>query len=190
MLSLIHFTSRFLQSNNPFFIGRSKRTQRGKAELPSSLPSLRRGRTSGEVDMINAGCFACANSILISHLTKSSIASPCFPISKSKISFQKHRAHKPSTACSPNSKIQSFRVNAAGFNPSTKPNSIVCSDCDGNGAILCTQCKGTGVNSVDHFNGQFKAGELCWLCRGKRDILCGNCNGAGFIGGFMSTFDD
>jgi len=27
-------------------------------------------------------------------------------------------------------------------------------------------------------------------CRGKRDILCGSCNGAGFLGGFMSTFDD
>jgi len=33
------------------------------------------------------------------------------------------------------------------------------------GAKSCTQCKGTGVNSVDHFNGQFKAGGLCWLCR-------------------------
>ncbi|KAG5113246.1 hypothetical protein AAZX31_13G151500 [Glycine max] len=68
--------------------------------------------------------------------------------------------------------------------------SIVCSDCDGNGAKSCTQCKGTGVNSVDHFNGQFKAGGLCWLCRGKKDILCGSCNGAGFLGGFMSTCDD
>ncbi|XP_021817709.1 uncharacterized protein LOC110759878 isoform X2 [Prunus avium] len=57
------------------------------------------------------------------------------------------------------------------------------------GAISCSQCKGTGVNSVDHFNGQFKAGGLCWLCRGKRDILCGECNGAGFLGGFMSTQD-
>ncbi|XP_027330052.1 uncharacterized protein LOC113846229 [Abrus precatorius] len=74
--------------------------------------------------------------------------------------------------------------------PSTKSKSIVCSDCDGNGAILCTQCKGTGVNSVDHFNGQFKAGGLCWLCRGKKDILCGTCNGAGFLGGFMNSFDD
>ncbi|KAM7512706.1 hypothetical protein LguiB_011581 [Lonicera macranthoides] len=71
-----------------------------------------------------------------------------------------------------------------------KPNSIVCAQCDGNGAIVCSQCKGDGVNSVDHFNGQFKAGGLCWLCRGKREILCGNCNGAGFIGGFMSTFDE
>ncbi|KAH8482310.1 hypothetical protein H0E87_029668 [Populus deltoides] len=72
----------------------------------------------------------------------------------------------------------------------TKSNSIVCADCDGNGAKSCTQCKGSGVNSTDHFNGQFKAGGLCWLCRGKREILCGSCNGAGFIGGFMSTFDE
>ncbi|XP_020592638.1 uncharacterized protein LOC110033108 [Phalaenopsis equestris] len=141
--------------------------------------------------MISAGCFACANSILISPPTKYSIASPYFlPIPDYKVSFQNHSLHKPLSASSPNSNVQSFRVNAAGFNPSTKPNSIVCSDCDGNGAVLCKQCKGSGVNSVDHFNGQFKAGELCWLCRGKRDILCGNCNGAGFIGGFMSTFDD
>ncbi|KAJ4708272.1 chaperone protein DnaJ-like [Melia azedarach] len=87
-------------------------------------------------------------------------------------------------------KIQSLEAKAADSNQSTKPNSIVCADCDGNGAKECSQCKGTGVNSVDHFNGQFKAGGLCWLCRGKREILCGNCNGAGFIGGFMSTFDD
>ncbi|KAL5975829.1 hypothetical protein ACLOJK_020157 [Asimina triloba] len=50
----------------------------------------------------------------------------------------------------------------------TKPNSIVCADCDGNGAVLCSQCKGTGVNSVDHFNGQFKAGGICWLCSHSR----------------------
>ncbi|KAK3001432.1 hypothetical protein RJ639_021832 [Escallonia herrerae] len=25
---------------------------------------------------------------------------------------------------------------------------------------------------------------------GKREILCGDCNGAGFVGGFMSTFDE
>ncbi|TKY54868.1 hypothetical protein E2542_SST19282 [Spatholobus suberectus] len=88
-------------------------------------------------------------------------------------------------------RFDSLEVKAAeDNNQSTKTKSIVCSDCDGNGAILCTQCKGTGVNSVDHFNGRFKAGELCWLCRGKKDILCGSCNGAGFLGGFMSTFDD
>ncbi|TKY73178.1 hypothetical protein E2542_SST01928 [Spatholobus suberectus] len=86
--------------------------------------------------------------------------------------------------------FQSLKVKATDDNKSTKTKSIVCPDCDGNGAKLCTQCQGTGVNSVDHFNGQFKAGGLCWLCRGKRDILCGNCNGAGFLGGFMSTFDD
>ncbi|KAJ0960336.1 hypothetical protein J5N97_006255 [Dioscorea zingiberensis] len=91
----------------------------------------------------------------------------------------------------PPSAPHSFKVKATDSdNPGTKTSSIVCGDCDGNGAILCTQCKGTGVNSVDHFNGQFKAGGLCWLCRGKRDILCGNCNGAGFLGGFMSTFDE
>jgi len=27
-------------------------------------------------------------------------------------------------------------------------------------------------------------------CRGKREILCGSCNGAGFLGGFLSTFDE
>nr|CAB3468050.1 unnamed protein product [Digitaria exilis] len=71
-----------------------------------------------------------------------------------------------------------------------KANSILCKDCEGNGAIVCTQCEGKGVNSVDHFNGRFKAGALCWLCRGKREILCGSCNGAGFLGGFMSTFEE
>ncbi|BAF19462.1 protein BUNDLE SHEATH DEFECTIVE 2, chloroplastic [Oryza sativa Japonica Group] len=70
-----------------------------------------------------------------------------------------------------------------------KGSSLVCQDCEGNGAIVCNQCKGDGVNSVDHFNGRFKAGALCWLCRGKREILCGSCNGAGFLGGFMSTSD-
>ncbi|KAM0944900.1 putative Heat shock protein DnaJ, cysteine-rich domain superfamily [Dioscorea sansibarensis] len=90
----------------------------------------------------------------------------------------------------PSSSFQSLKVEATNSNKGTKPHSIVCSDCDGNGAILCTQCKGSGVNSVDHFNGQFKAGGLCWLCRGKRDILCGTCNGAGFLGGFMNAPDD
>ncbi|KAA8523019.1 hypothetical protein F0562_009442 [Nyssa sinensis] len=89
-----------------------------------------------------------------------------------------------------NAKFQSVEAKATNSNQSTKPNSIVCANCDGNGAVLCSQCKGSGVNSVDHFNGQFKAGGLCWLCRGKKDTLCGDCNGAGFIGGFMSTFDD
>ncbi|XP_010541921.1 PREDICTED: uncharacterized protein LOC104815279 [Tarenaya hassleriana] len=87
-------------------------------------------------------------------------------------------------------KTQSFEVKAMDNNQSTKKNSILCPDCEGNGAVACSQCKGSGVNSVDHFNGQFKAGAICWLCRGKREILCGNCNGAGFMGGFLSTFDE
>ncbi|XP_009786669.1 protein BUNDLE SHEATH DEFECTIVE 2, chloroplastic-like [Nicotiana tabacum] len=81
-------------------------------------------------------------------------------------------------------------VKATDTDKDTKVRSIVCQNCDGNGAVSCSQCKGTGVNSVDHFNGRFKAGGLCWLCRGKKDMLCGDCNGAGFLGGFMSTFDE
>ncbi|KAF9662139.1 hypothetical protein SADUNF_Sadunf18G0022100 [Salix dunnii] len=82
------------------------------------------------------------------------------------------------------------RVKAAPSNQNTKPNSMICADCDGNGAVLCSQCKGSGVNSADLFNGRFKAGDSCWLCGGRKEMLCGNCNGAGFIGGFMSTFDE
>ncbi|KAL3623990.1 hypothetical protein CASFOL_032806 [Castilleja foliolosa] len=93
------------------------------------------------------------------------------------------------------SKIPAFealKANAADnkSSSSTKTNSILCGDCEGNGAKVCTQCQGNGVNLADHFNGQFKAGALCWLCRGKKEILCGNCNGAGFLGGFMSTQDE
>ncbi|KAI5355101.1 hypothetical protein PRUPE_1G480000 [Prunus persica] len=81
------------------------------------------------------------------------------------------------------------KAKAEKSNESIKPNSMVCSDCEGNGAILCSQCKGSGVNSADLFNGQFKAGDSCWLCGGRKEMLCGNCNGAGFLGGFMSTSD-
>ncbi|CAJ2643534.1 unnamed protein product [Trifolium pratense] len=76
-----------------------------------------------------------------------------------------------------------------GNQPNTKPNSVICADCDGNGAVVCSQCKGSGVNSVDIFNGRFKAGASCWLCGGRKEMLCGNCNGAGFCGGFLSTGD-
>ncbi|KAK4747050.1 hypothetical protein SAY87_026087 [Trapa incisa] len=72
----------------------------------------------------------------------------------------------------------------------SKPKSMICANCDGNGAVLCSQCKGDGINSEDMFNGRFKAGDSCWLCGGRREMLCGSCNGAGFIGGFMSTFDE
>uniref|UniRef100_A0A5B7C572 BSD2 cysteine rich domain-containing protein n=1 Tax=Davidia involucrata TaxID=16924 RepID=A0A5B7C572_DAVIN len=87
-------------------------------------------------------------------------------------------------------KFFSVKAKAADSDQRTKVNSVICADCDGNGAVLCSQCKGSGVNSVDYFDGQFKAGESCWLCGGKKDMLCGNCNGAGFVGGFMSTFDN
>ncbi|KAL8152572.1 hypothetical protein V2J09_010332 [Rumex salicifolius] len=88
------------------------------------------------------------------------------------------------------SRFQTVAVNATTDQPSTiKSGSILCRDCEGNGALQCKQCEGNGVNSVDHFDGRFKAGGLCWLCRGKREVLCGNCNGAGFMGGFMSSGD-
>ncbi|KAL8216359.1 hypothetical protein R6Q57_023196 [Mikania cordata] len=72
--------------------------------------------------------------------------------------------------------------------PKTK--SVICTDCDGNGTVQCSQCKGNGVNTQDFFNGQFKVGDSCWLCGGKKEMLCGNCNGAGFVGGFLSGFDN
>lgn len=74
-------------------------------------------------------------------------------------------------------------------NPSTTK-SILCKQCEGNGAVPCSQCKGSGINDVDHFGGQFKAGTICWLCRGKRETLCGNCNGAGFMGGYLNALED
>ncbi|KAG2311507.1 hypothetical protein Bca52824_023064 [Brassica carinata] len=88
------------------------------------------------------------------------------------------------------SKSKSFDIQATDGTQTTKTNSIVCQKCEGNGAVACSQCKGGGVNLIDHFNGQFKAGGLCWLCRGKKEVLCGECNGAGFLGGFLSTFDE
>ncbi|KAK8935054.1 hypothetical protein KSP39_PZI013181 [Platanthera zijinensis] len=135
--------------------------------------------------MVGASCLSCANPTVISPSHKSYNVPPKSPVIKSIFNV-----HKKLSLCSPNSKFQSLRVHAANTDPKKKVSSIVCRDCDGNGAISCTQCKGDGVNSVDHFNGQFKAGGVCWLCRGKRDILCGSCNGAGFLGGFMSTFDE
>lgn len=79
---------------------------------------------------------------------------------------------------------------AAASSTAKKTSSILCQSCDGNGAVACSQCHGGGVNTEDHFNGRFKAGSTCWLCRGKRQMLCGNCNGAGFMGGFMNTQDE
>ncbi|KAL4295519.1 hypothetical protein GQ457_12G020260 [Hibiscus cannabinus] len=86
-------------------------------------------------------------------------------------------------------KLHSVKAKATPSKRNTKPNSVICGDCNGNGAVVCSQCKGNGVNAVDFFNGEFKAGDSCWLCGGKKQMLCGNCNGAGFIGGFLSTDD-
>ncbi|RWR83102.1 DnaJ/Hsp40 cysteine-rich domain-containing protein [Cinnamomum micranthum f. kanehirae] len=131
--------------------------------------------------MVNALCF-------------SPIASYTRPIKSGFLidtEAQAPKLHRIDTFRSQSARFHSCKSKAAdSSNQRTNPNSIVCADCDGNGAVLCSQCKGNGVNSVDHFNGQFKAGGLCWLCRGKREMLCGNCNGAGFLGGFMSSFDE
>ncbi|KAI3909386.1 hypothetical protein MKW98_007910, partial [Papaver atlanticum] len=54
----------------------------------------------------------------------------------------------------------------ANANPSpvVQVSTIVCENCEGNGAVSCSQCEGNGVNSVDHFDRRFKAGGLGWLC--------------------------
>ncbi|KAG2293087.1 hypothetical protein Bca52824_039756 [Brassica carinata] len=89
------------------------------------------------------------------------------------------------------SKSKSFEIQATNGTQATKSSSIVCQNCEGNGnAVACSQCKGGGVNLTDHFNGQFKAGLASVGFAGKKEVLCGECNGAGFIGGFLSTFDE
>ncbi|KAK3438169.1 hypothetical protein EUGRSUZ_C02783 [Eucalyptus grandis] len=102
------------------------------------------------------------------------------------------RARDPGTTHRhpPTTTFRLVKAQAAKGDGRTKPKSMICTDCDGNGAVMCSQCKGSGVNSEDLFNGQFKAGDSCWLCGGRKHMLCGNCNGAGFIGGFMSTYDE
>ncbi|TYG97844.1 hypothetical protein ES288_A10G069800v1 [Gossypium darwinii] len=52
------------------------------------------------------------------------------------------------------------------------------------GAKQCSQCKGTGVNSVDHFNGQFKAGGLCWLCSCRNWHILGSKKSTEVIQGY------
>ncbi|CAI7744077.1 unnamed protein product [Closterium sp. NIES-53] len=108
-------------------------------------------------------------------------------------------SHKPSAEAG-RSKGRVFQVRVRASDDENKPvvgpdvaavaaktGSILCTDCEGNGAVQCKQCQGGGVNLEDHFQGRFKKGTSCWLCRGKRTILCGNCNGAGFVGGFLSN---
>ncbi|KAE9601818.1 putative Heat shock protein DnaJ, cysteine-rich [Lupinus albus] len=134
--------------------------------------------------MTNSLCLSSLSSLISSNkpgtVAVNSVARKVFPIKESCLN-PKVRNLKSLEVKAVDDKSETTKV---------KTRSIVCSDCEGNGAILCTQCKGTGINSEDHFNGRFKAGGLCWLCRGKRDILCGSCNGAGFLGGFMSTFEE
>ncbi|GAB2216067.1 hypothetical protein Droror1_Dr00023834 [Drosera rotundifolia] len=96
---------------------------------------------------------------------------------------------KKTVSISGNFRFRSLEVKATESDQTAKPkvSSLICPDCEGNGIKQCHQCEGSGINSKDHFDGRFKAGAMCWLCRAKREILCGNCNGAGFVGGFMST---
>ncbi|XP_057524868.1 protein BUNDLE SHEATH DEFECTIVE 2, chloroplastic-like [Amaranthus tricolor] len=134
-----------------------------------------------------------ANSLCLSSVTpvKSNPSKPGILIGNSAIT-KVGKLHEKLPNLS-SARFQTLVTNATEKNslyPTTKKNSLVCDKCDGNGIKECSQCEGSGVNSQDHFNGQFKAGGLCWLCRGKKEILCGNCNGAGFIGGFMNTFEE
>ncbi|XP_052195771.1 protein BUNDLE SHEATH DEFECTIVE 2, chloroplastic-like [Diospyros lotus] len=124
-------------------------------------------------------------------------SSPCFSLLNSLTVIQKP-GDNSRCSCGMNSsnqkpqrtvKCRPVKAKATKDDQGTVRKSVICSDCDGNGAVLCSQCKGSGVNHVDYFDGQFKAGESCWLCGGKKDMLCGNCNGAGFLGGFMNSFD-
>ncbi|KAL3825104.1 hypothetical protein ACJIZ3_021133 [Penstemon smallii] len=129
--------------------------------------------------MANTICF----STLISLSTKPGLVSHSY--TSRKANWTRDEGHG-----SKNVAFDSLKVKATENTPTAKVNSILCQDCEGNGCKQCTQCEGNGTNLVDHFNGQFKAGGLCWLCRGKKEILCGKCNGAGFVGGFMSTYQD
>nr|XP_043606058.1 protein BUNDLE SHEATH DEFECTIVE 2, chloroplastic-like [Erigeron canadensis] len=122
------------------------------------------------------------------------LISPCFvaihstPLHNPGVSFiSKENNHKLNRTL----KFHLLTPKATG-DKETKPKtkSVICTDCNGNGAVQCSQCKGVGVNPEDFFNGQFKAGDSCWLCGGKKEMLCGNCNGAGFVGGFLSGFED
>lgn len=114
--------------------------------------------------------------------------------SSTRLSCSRFSSRRPSVALSRRGRRISCQVKGddvpSGASPAVARKSILCSNCDGNGAVACNQCKGEGLNLEDHFQGRFKAGATCWLCRGKRQMLCGECNGAGFVGGFLSSSDD
>lgn len=110
--------------------------------------------------------------------------------------------------------LSSFFLLDLAYLKELSPRNVFIYDVNLLGAKKCSQCEGTGINLVDHFNGQFKAGAKCWICRlisnyfvllwidepfainlillcsGRKEVLCGDCNGAGFIGGFLSRFDE
>eukprot|EP00475_Leptophrys_vorax_P038083 TRINITY_DN6651_c0_g3_i1.p1 TRINITY_DN6651_c0_g3~~TRINITY_DN6651_c0_g3_i1.p1 ORF type:complete len:160 (-),score=7.52 TRINITY_DN6651_c0_g3_i1:344-763(-) len=134
---------------------------------------------------------------LVACTVVSSVAAPAsFSLANQRSSTFQSRPIQPALAQKLSGK-RCFSVRASDSNDGSvgadaaaaaaKNGTILCPDCDGNGAVQCTQCKGEGVNLEDHFQGRFKQGTTCWLCRGRRQILCGNCNGAGFLGGFMSN---
>jgi len=52
-----------------------------------------------------------------------------------------------------------------------------CATCGGTGEKPCGQCAGGGVNQEDLFQGRFKKGDVCWLCKGARTTMCGDCAG-------------
>ncbi|XP_031273834.1 protein BUNDLE SHEATH DEFECTIVE 2, chloroplastic-like [Pistacia vera] len=62
------------------------------------------------------------------------------------------------------SKLRSVKAKAAANNGNTKPKSVIWQ--------IVMKCAVIALNA-----------------RGKKDS-CVNCNGAGFVGGFMSTFDE
>ncbi|XP_071918095.1 protein BUNDLE SHEATH DEFECTIVE 2, chloroplastic-like isoform X1 [Coffea arabica] len=135
---------------------------------------------------------------LSSSFTTSIAATPCSPQPISCFTSTQKQSSRTNNLCSQKIltggkfcflKVKASASKRSSDEPRRKPNSLLCADCNGNGAVPCSQCKGNGVNSADYFNGKFKAGDSCWLCGGKKNMLCGNCNGAGFIGGFMTSSD-
>ncbi|CAI5930626.1 unnamed protein product [Closterium sp. NIES-64] len=99
-------------------------------------------------------------------------------VSSVKLSSSQFMAsHKPSVEAG-RSKGRVFQVRVRASDDENKPvvgpdvaavaaktGSILCTDCEGNGAVQCKQCQGGGVNLEDHFQGRFKKGTSCWLCR-------------------------
>lgn len=58
--------------------------------------------------------------------------------------------------------------------------------------LICAEYKSQyeNISSSVGFFFYVKLTNMFLSCRGKKDVLCGECNGAGFLGGFLSSFDD